>query len=92
MHGRACMFAYKVFQKGSLPSFPNEFALSHRSAPEMRVVNPAPPPTPELRAAWPEFKYIQVTNEVKYSWASPEADVEVGRSGLSQELTIHTTS
>jgi len=83
LHGRACMFAYKVFQKGSLPSFPNEFALSHHSALEMRVVNPAPPPTPELRAAWPEFKYIQVTNEV---------DVEVGRSGLSQELTILTTS
>ncbi len=82
MHGRACMFAYKVFQKGSLPSFPNEFALSYRSAPEMRVVNPAPPPTPEPGAAWPEFKYIQVINEVKYSWASPEANVEVGRSGL----------
>jgi hypothetical protein len=55
----------------------------------MRVVDPAPPPTPEPRAAWPEFKYIEVTNEIKYSWASLEADVD---SGLSQELTIHTTS
>ena len=86
------MFAYKVFQKGLLPSFPNAFALSYLSAPEMRVVNPAPPPTPEPTVAWSEFKYIQVTNEVKYSWASAEADMEVGRSGLSQELTIHTTS
>jgi len=83
------MFAYKVFHKGSLPSFLNGFALSHCSAPEMRVVDPAPPPTPEPRAAWPEFKYIEVTNEIKYSWASLEADVD---SGLSQELTIHTTS
>ena len=91
MNVHACL-PIKHSRRARCLLFLMEFALSHRSAPKMRVVNPASPPTPEPRVAWPEFKYIQVINEVKYSWASTEADVKVGRSGLSQELTIHTTS